>query len=955
MAKKFLTRQDENIEEYAIDIKEESPVSPVTNQSYVDKTDLQIKLSTSSKDFILSERSRTKQSELAVNNIFIKDAEIFIADLTTFTPYGSYSVSTIFDNRLSEEISYTKDGDTLTFSMWIKVPLAPLDSVSEKIIFSYPKEDFANALSLYIKNGDLILEKNSNNISYAFTKNQWTHVTGVYNDVTGLVLYINGEQIGTAVASGALASSGTIILTSNIAPADASAAGSNAYGQLGIGSMQVEHSDELVAESDFIAISAGTSHSLALKADGRVFSWGRNDLAALGDNTIVNKSSPIQVIGQSDFVAISTGAHSLALKSDGRVYSWGNGTNGELGDNTIINKSSPVQVVGQSDFVAISAGLFHSLALKADGRVFSWGYNFYSQLGDNTAASKSSPVQVIGQSDFVAVSGDGYHSLALKADGRVYSWGYNADGQLGDSTVISKSSPIQVIGQSDFVAISAGAWHSLALKADGRVFAWGSNASGELGDGTGFNMYSPTLVANESDFVAISAGANFSLALKADGRVFAWGVIQNATNTVLPSPNSLIPVDMSYYYVSNAAFISAGAEHSLFLETPTNWSGRISNLEVWNKNLTIDSFLLYKRGYQKSPSFITYPTGLQHQYLMGDGSYYNINFDYLNLENKNVKLLINNPTLSPSVVNFLTNGSEEKISNILPTASPVENYIKNGSKRIVDVSSTNGIITTNYKDTDLNNTYINKDETESQDAVLNKRPAYSLDIPEAPVLSLSAVFDNTNYYTVQTATLPVPGTSLSISCWVKMNSSDTTQQIFKYGDFEFFLNGTTLTLKKGTLIAGTGTFDLSNPANQGWNHFVATWSYAGPGTGDLYVYRNGVQVIGQLGQNDDGGFGTAPSGVVNIGANPGDSNFRLSGKMANFEIWHAKLTQADSALLYGSGYYKNPSAIVLKTLALHYLMGDYLMDTYLELNSMTLNDIKALATGVILFDKNDIP
>ena len=195
------------------------------------------------------------------------------------------------------------------------------------------------------------------------------------------------------------------------------------------------------------------------------WNWGFNNVGQLGDNTAVSKSSPVQVVGQSDFVAISAGGqYSLALKADGRVFSWGRNASGNLGDNTIVTKSSPVQVVGQSDFIAVSAGNAHSLALKADGRVFAWGDNFNGQLGDNTAVSKSSPVQVIGQSDFVAISAGSGYSLALKADGRVFAWGIGAQGRLGDNTIVNKSSPAQVVGQSNFVAISAGSSQSLALK-----------------------------------------------------------------------------------------------------------------------------------------------------------------------------------------------------------------------------------------------------------------------------------------------------------------------------------------------------------------------------------------------------------------------------------------------------------------------------------------------------------
>jgi alpha-tubulin suppressor-like RCC1 family protein len=74
----------------------------------------------------------------------------------------------------------------------------------------------------------------------------------------------------------------------------------------------------------------------------------------------------VQVSGQSDFVAISAGSsHSLALKADGRVFSWGSNLSGQLGNGPLrTSQVTAVLVSEQSDFVAISGGVAHSLALK---------------------------------------------------------------------------------------------------------------------------------------------------------------------------------------------------------------------------------------------------------------------------------------------------------------------------------------------------------------------------------------------------------------------------------------------------------------------------------------------------------------------------------------------------------------------------------------------------------------
>jgi alpha-tubulin suppressor-like RCC1 family protein len=88
-----------------------------------------------------------------------------------------------------------------------------------------------------------------------------------------------------------------------------------------------------------------------------------NGYGRLGDGTIINRSSPVQVPG-TQWNDISGGtSHSLARKTDGTLWSWGNNSCGRLGDDTVINRSSPVQLPGTT-WNDISGGN-HSLARKA--------------------------------------------------------------------------------------------------------------------------------------------------------------------------------------------------------------------------------------------------------------------------------------------------------------------------------------------------------------------------------------------------------------------------------------------------------------------------------------------------------------------------------------------------------------------------------------------------------------
>jgi alpha-tubulin suppressor-like RCC1 family protein len=210
-----------------------------------------------------------------------------------------------------------------------------------------------------------------------------------------------------------------------------------------------------------VAVSAGASHSLALRADGTVVAWGLNDHGQLGDGTTLSRSAPVQVLGVggtgvlNSVVAVWAGAsHSVALRSDGSVVAWGYNADGELGNNATADGLSPVQVQGSTGsgaltgVLSLSAGGSHTVALRSDGRVLSWGLNTDGQLGNNSTASSGTPARVraVGGAGFLinvaSVAAGGCHSLALLKDGTANCWGANGSGQLGNGAAVSQSTPV---------------------------------------------------------------------------------------------------------------------------------------------------------------------------------------------------------------------------------------------------------------------------------------------------------------------------------------------------------------------------------------------------------------------------------------------------------------------------------------------------------------------------------
>lgn len=59
--------------------------------------------------------------------------------------------------------------------------------------------------------------------------------------------------------------------------------------------------------------------------------------------------------------------HTIATKTDGTLWAWGNNSNGQLGDGTIIQRNSPIQIGNSNNWLKVAAGSSRSYAIKTDG------------------------------------------------------------------------------------------------------------------------------------------------------------------------------------------------------------------------------------------------------------------------------------------------------------------------------------------------------------------------------------------------------------------------------------------------------------------------------------------------------------------------------------------------------------------------------------------------------------
>lgn len=292
--------------------------------------------------------------------------------------------------------------------------------------------------------------------------------------------------------------------------------------------------------------STELGHTCARRSGGTAQCWGANGFGQLGDASTTGRSTPVTVVydddndSGTDPVALggitqvaAGGRHSCALLSDSKVRCWGRNFFGQLGDDSVTDRPTAVQVLiaddGDSDTprVALSgvahlaAGENHTCAVMGDGKVNCWGNNASGQLGDDTVAERHTPVEVKNIPEptkpltkAVRITAGDDHNCVLVQTTGLRCWGENGAGQLGDGTTTDRRTPVGPTGLGDpdddildnvpafIYDVSAGRSDTCAVMLDTTVSCWGDNADGQLGDGVGVAALAPLPV------LALGAGVN---------------------------------------------------------------------------------------------------------------------------------------------------------------------------------------------------------------------------------------------------------------------------------------------------------------------------------------------------------------------------------------------------------------------------------------------------------------
>jgi alpha-tubulin suppressor-like RCC1 family protein len=278
-------------------------------------------------------------------------------------------------------------------------------------------------------------------------------------------------------------------------------------------------------------VRAGAWNSCALLANQTLTCWGDANGFRGSAGSASTKSSPTGISGVT-LLSKAHGQHMCAKLTDDSVKCWGYNDHGQIGDNSQINRNTPVLISSLAGMIGMSSANHTTCALKSDGTPWCWGWGGFGMLGTGNDAEQYVPAAVQGVTGVSQISSGYVHTCALLTDSTIKCWGRNQYGSLGNGTLtnsalaVSVMAPPVTLASPTSITVTATAstaksldvsWDAVAGASSYTVKLYNAAGTGILATKTGVASTSTTINTTTYGSMANNTAYKVSVTVIGDG------------------------------------------------------------------------------------------------------------------------------------------------------------------------------------------------------------------------------------------------------------------------------------------------------------------------------------------------------------------------------------------------------------------------------------------------------
>ena len=304
-------------------------------------------------------------------------------------------------------------------------------------------------------------------------------------------------------------------------------------------------------------IQAGAWNTCVLLADQTITCWGSGSQmrGSGGSGSGSLKTSPTGISGVT-MLSNAHGQHICTKLSDQSVKCWGYNDHGQVGDNSQVDRNTPVVIAGLTGVIGMSSANHTTCAVKSDNSPWCWGWGGWGQLGTGNSADQFIPTAVPGVGSVSQISAGYVHSCAVLTDSTIKCWGRNQYGALGNglnsntNSAVAVMAPAVTLGTPSSITVTATAstaksldvsWAAVSGASSYTVKLYNAAGTSTLATKTGVASASTTIDATTYGSFANNTAYQVSVTAIGDGGANYNNSVESAkvsgtTNLVAATP-----------------------------------------------------------------------------------------------------------------------------------------------------------------------------------------------------------------------------------------------------------------------------------------------------------------------------------------------------------------------------------------------------------------------------------